>query len=323
MADGARTVTETIPGLLPPEETVQTVPVLLPLPLDEPFDYAPPGGPDLPAGSFVEVPFGPRHVIGVVWDAPATTRVVDRRLKAIRRRIDAPPMPPALRQLVRHIAATTLHPLGSALKLAISVPAALEPPVPKQGLIAVTDLGTAKLSPARQRVLAALADGTPRIPAEIARAAGVGAGVLKAMSAAGLLRPAPLPEVAAATAPAAPVALSPDQAEAAQALCAKVAHHDVTLLEGVPGAGKTEVYLEAVAAVLATGRQVLVLLPEIALSGQLLERFARRFGTEPAVWHSELGAAARKRTWRRVAEGREPVVIGARSALFLPFPGSA
>jgi primosomal protein N' (replication factor Y) (superfamily II helicase) len=115
--------------------------------------------------------------------------------------------------------------------------------------------------------------------------------------------------------------LSPAQAAAAQSLRDRLrSGRGVTLLEGVPGAGKTEVYLEAVAATLASGRQVLILLPEIALTSQLLERFALRFGRPPAPWHSELGAAARRRTWRRVADGREPIVIGARSALFLPFP---
>jgi primosomal protein N' (replication factor Y) (superfamily II helicase) len=315
-------VTATIPGLLPLETATEAVPVLLPLPLDEPFDYALPGGESLPPGSHVEVPFGPRHVIGVVWDEMASGRVADRRLKAVRRRIDTPPMPQALRDLVRHIAATTLHPLGSALRLALSVPAALEPPAPKLGLVAA-DVAADALSPARQRVLAAIADRVPRIPAEVARAAGVSGGVVKAMTEAGLLLRKPLPEPASAPPmPAsASVSLSPSQAEAAQALCAAMRRgHSVTLLEGVPGAGKTEVYLEAIAAVLEQGRQVLVLLPEIALSVQLLERFALRFGTAPAVWHSELGTSVRRRTWRQVALGREPVVIGARSALFLPFP---
>jgi primosomal protein N' (replication factor Y) len=314
-------VTATIPGLLPLETTVATVRVLLPLPLEEPFDYAL-AGENLAPGSFVEVPFGSRHVIGVVWDHVPSERVANLRLKAVRRRIDAPPMPQALRDLVRHIAATTLHPLGSALRLALSVPAALEPPAPKLGLIAA-DVAGGVLTPARQRVLAALADRVPRIPAEIVRAAKVSAGVVKAMTDAGLLLHVPLPETATAppTPACGPVALSPSQAEAAEALCAAMRRgHSVTLLEGVPGAGKTEVYLEAVAAVLEQGRQVLVLLPEIALSAQLLERFARRFGTAPAVWHSELGAPSRRRTWRQVALGREPVVIGARSALFLPFP---
>jgi primosomal protein N' (replication factor Y) len=94
----------------------------------------------------------------------------------------------------------------------------------------------------------------------------------------------------------------------------------VTLLTGVTGSGKTEVYLDAVAECLRQGRQALVLLPEIALSTQWLERFERRFGVAPALWHSELGSKLRRRTWRAVAEGEAPVLVGARSALFLPFP---
>ena len=94
----------------------------------------------------------------------------------------------------------------------------------------------------------------------------------------------------------------------------------VTLLDGVTGSGKTEVYLEAVAECLRQGRQALVLLPEIALSSQWLERFARRFGVAPAVWHSDLSSRTRRITWRAVADGAAPVVVGARSALFLPFP---
>ena len=273
------------------------------------------------------MPFGPRQVIGVVWDARAARAAPPSlpRLKAVGRRLDAPPMPPALRQLVRHIAATTLHPLGSALRLALSVPAALEPPAPKLGLVAAEVVqAAARPEPARQRVLAALADGVPRSPAEIARR---GRGRRRRRQGDDGGRPAGAdPAAGAGRSAAAPACRAgarcrrPGRGRAGALRRDRRGGHSVTLLEGVPGAGKTEVYLEAVAAVLEPGRQVLVLLPEIALSAQLLERFAARFGRAPAVWHSELGAAARRRTWRRVAEGREPVVIGARSALFLPFP---
>jgi len=117
-------------------------------------------------------------------------------------------------------------------------------------------------------------------------------------------------------------ALSPAQADAAAALrgAVKAAQFAVTLLDGVTGSGKTEVYLEAVAQALRQSRQALVLLPEIALSVQFLQRFTQRFGAPPAVWHSELTPAVRRETFRAVAEGRATVVVGARSALFLPFP---
>ncbi|WP_026439493.1 replication restart helicase PriA [Acidocella facilis] len=116
-------------------------------------------------------------------------------------------------------------------------------------------------------------------------------------------------------------ALSVIQEAAAVALRSTVAEaaFSVTLLDGVTGSGKTEVYLEAVAAALRLGKQVLVLLPEIALSVQMLARFEARFGARPAVWHSELTPAQRRETYRAVAQGRADVVVGARSALFLPF----
>jgi primosomal protein N' (replication factor Y) len=300
----------------------RSVPVLLPLPLDTSFDYAV-DEIELRAGDYVEVPFGPRQVIGVVWDAAPDRPVATARLKPIGRKLEAPPMPRPLRQLIDHLARVTLHPLGSALKLALSVPAALEPPAPRLGLVPAAGATEARMTAPRRKVLDALGANTPQAAAQLARAAGVSAGVVQAMVKAGLLTTVPLPE------PDEPPArldrtsepLSPDQTAVAARLCAGIGRgHAMTLLEGLPGAGKTEVYLEAVAAALKRGTQALVLLPEIALTGQVLERFARRFSRPPAVWHSEIGSAARRRLWRRIAEGRDAIVIGARSALFLPLP---
>ena len=295
----------------------------MPLPLDTPFDYAIDDGPALQPGDYVEVPFGPRQVVGVVWDAAADRRIPAARLKSIGRRLEAPPMPAPLRALVTHLAAITLHPLGSALKLALSVPAALEPPPPKLGLVPQAGAEGVRLSAARRRVLDAALQRAPQTAAALARAAGVSAGVVQTMVKAGLLRPAPLPDEGepALELDRAGTPLSEDQARVAGRLAAAVGRgHRTLLLEGLPGAGKTEVYLEAVTAALGRGGQALVLLPEIALTSQVLERFERRFGRPPAVWHSEIGSSARRRLWRRIAEGREPIVIGARSALFLPLP---
>jgi len=94
----------------------------------------------------------------------------------------------------------------------------------------------------------------------------------------------------------------------------------VSLLDGVTGSGKTEVYFEAVARTLAAGHQALIMLPEIALTSQFLDRFERRFGVKPVEWHSALPAAERGRIWRGVAKGGVRCVVGARSALFLPYP---
>ncbi|HET9019672.1 MAG TPA: primosomal protein N', partial [Acetobacteraceae bacterium] len=180
------------------------------------------------------------------------------------------------------------------------------------------------LTEPRRRVLAALTAG-PLGGADLARAAGVSAGVIRGMADAGLIVTVTLPPRDPFTAPHPDhpgPALSPQQAEAAAELRAAVASRafSVTLLDGVTGSGKTEVYLEAVAECLRAGRQALVLLPEIALSSQWLERFERRFGVAPAVWHSDLSSRTRRLTWRAVATGTAPVVVGARSALFLPFP---
>jgi primosomal protein N' (replication factor Y) len=264
------------------------VPVLVPLPLEVPFDYAA-DGVDLDLGDYVEVPVGPRQVIGVVWEGAPDRQVPRERLKPIRRKLDAPPMPRPLRQLIDHLARVTLHPLGSALKLALSVPAALEPPAPKLGLMPAADSIAARLSAPRRKVLAALAQQSPQTSTQLARAAGVSAGVVQAMIKAGLLTTAVLAEPNEPPARLGCTAhlLSPDQAAAAERLRAAIGRgHSVSLLEGLPGAGKTEVYLEAAAAALEREAQVLVLLPEIALTAQVLERFARRFGRPPAVWHS-------------------------------------
>ena len=91
------------------------------------------------------------------------------------------------------------------------------------------------------------------------------------------------------------------------------------MIDGVTGSGKTEVYFEAVAETVRQGRQVLILMPEIALTAQFLDRFAQRFGVPPAEWHSQLAQRLRARTWSAVAVGEVPVVVGARSALFLPY----
>ena len=114
---------------------------------------------------------------------------------------------------------------------------------------------------------------------------------------------------------------SPAQSAAAAALKATLAKggYSVTLLDGVTGSGKTEVYFEAVADAIRSGRQSLILMPEIALTAQFLDRFAARFGTRPAEWHSQLTPRRRARTWRAVADGEVSVVVGARSALFLPY----
>ena len=294
------------------------VPVLLPFPFAGPFDYTPPPGAEVQPGDVVLVPLNGRETAGVVWDS-AGEPVEARRLKPMIAVLDTPPLPEASRKFVDWVAAYTLAPPGEVLAMALRV---LAPERLAAGWVA-GEPAAARLGEARLRVLAALRDG-PRSTAELARAADAGSGVVRAMAAAGLLRRAPLPFARpfAAPDPEHPgPELSPEQEDAAAALRGAVAARafSVTLLDGVTGSGKTEAYQEAIAECLRAGRQALVLLPEIALSSQQLERFAARFGCAPAVWHSDLSSRVRRTTWRAVAEGGARVVVGARSALFLPF----
>jgi primosomal protein N' (replication factor Y) len=300
--------------------------VLLPLPLADAYDYRVPAGLAAAPGDFVTVPLGGRRLAGVVWDGEADAGLPESRLRDIVAVIDAPPMTASLRRFVDWVAAYTLSPPGAVLRMAMSAPAALDPPAPQAGWrAAAAPAAGARMTPPRARVLALLADGAARAGGEIARAAGVAPAVLRGMADAGLVEPALLPRrprfAAPDTARPGP-ALGPEQDAAAAALRAAVAARGfgVTLLTGVTGSGKTEVYFEAIAAALAQRRQALVLLPEIALSTQWLDRFAARFGVAPALWHSELTSRTRRDTWRAVAEGQAPVLVGARSALFLPFP---
>jgi len=306
--------------------------VLLPLPLEGAYDYRVPDGMALEPGDFVSVPLGSREIIGVVWDRPPSSEVEPKKLKLVGNRLEAPPLPQELRRFVEWVAQYTLTPPGAVLRMAMSVTEALEPTrhafgwaIRAAGRTALAGAPPGELSPARRRVLAAAADALPLPAKELARLAGCGVGVVQALERLGLVERVP---IAKRLDPPTPdwrhqgVALSPEQSEAANALAdaVKADAFSVTLLDGVTGSGKTEVYFQAIAAALERGRQALVLLPEIALGAQWLQRFERRFGVRPAEWHSDLTQAERRHTWRAVAEGRVPVLVGARSALFLPFP---
>ncbi|MFM2149729.1 MAG: hypothetical protein RLZZ187_2035 [Pseudomonadota bacterium] len=301
---------------------------MLPLPLQAgTYDYRLPEGLAAPPGSFVVVPLGGREAVGVVWDGEPDPNLPAHKLKTVQAVLDAPAMSESLRRFVEWVAAYTISPPGAVLRMAMSAPAALEPLPQKAGWqLAPGAIGEEiRLTPARQRVLDLLGPGEVRAGSELAEAAGVSPGVVRGLADAGLLVPALLPRGAAFPLPDPEhpgPQLAPEQDAAAAALRGKVAvgEFGVTLLTGVTGSGKTEVYLDAIAEALRQGRQALVLLPEIALSAQWLERFRRRFGVDPALWHSELSTRTRRDTWRAVAEGEAPVVVGARSALFLPFP---
>jgi primosomal protein N' (replication factor Y) len=313
--------------------TAARVRVLLPLPLGGAYDYKALAGADLVPGDFVRVPLGTRHINGVVWDAVddgAADQIADDRLKRVVGKLDVPRMSHAMRRFIDWVAVYTMTPPGAVLRMAMSVEAALERPRPLMALAPsarapdpeIPQALEPRLTKARRQVLRAAQAGAPRTSGDLARAAAVGAGVVRGMVELGWLetaavaRPAPPPPDGRRPGPV----LSAEQGAAAAALRARLDKgFSVTLLDGVTGSGKTEVYFEAIAQTIAAGKQVLVLLPEIAMSAQWLGRFEARFGAAPAAWHSEIGQTARCRTWRDVAEQRAPVVVGARSALFLPY----
>ena len=319
----------------PPEIGTRAA-VLLPLPVGGAYDYLVPAELALRPGHFVVVPLGSRQVTGVVW-GPASGRVAPEKLKNIIGLVDTPPMSDELMRLVDWAASYTVSAPGAVLRMTMSVPAALAPP---KSLVAYALADAARettaggesrirMTAARRRVLDALAQGPPRPATELAREAAVGPGVVRALAEAGVLAQVavtPQPTFAAPDWRRPGPVLSPAQAEAASALRNTVGgggtaggDFSVTLLDGVTGSGKTEVYFEAVAEALEAGRQALVLLPEISLTAQWLRRFEDRFGAPPVEWHSDLTQARRRDAWRGVARGRVPVVVGARSALFLPY----
>ena len=302
---------------------MQRVSVLLPLPLAGTYDYRAPEGLFLKPGDFVSVPLGKRERIGVVW-GPGSDEIDEARLKDISARLDCVPMTDVARDFVDWVARYTMSTPGAVLRMTMSVPAALSPAKPIIGYQLAPHAPEVRFTAARRRVANILAEGPPREARELATEAGVGSSVIKGLAAAGVVHTINLPPRKTFMEPdwqSPGPTLSPDQVRAATDLRNRVVEggFSVTVLDGVPGSGKTEVYFEALAEALAKGGQVLVLLPEISLTAQWLDRFRKRFAVTPAEWHSDLSPGRRRATWRAVASGEARVIVGARSALFLPY----
>lgn len=304
-----------------------TSPVLLPVALDQTYDYLARPGVDLAPGAFILVPFGPQTRIGVVWDRVvgfSDKPVNVKKLKMVVERIDVPPLPQLSMRFAEWIAKYTLSPLGMVLRMMMGAQAAFEPQKPRTGVRAAEGAHLPpRMTPARLKAMETAGDGLIRAKSALAAEAGVSSGVVDGLVQAGLLVEvlipersyrAPNPDFAATT-------FGEHQIPAVETLRAAVdgRNFSVTLLDGVTGSGKTEVYFEAVARTLAQGRQVVIMLPEIALTSQFMDRFTRRFGAAPVEWHSALSGPERGRIWRAAATGGARVVVGARSALFLPY----
>ncbi|WP_412506401.1 primosomal protein N', partial [Roseovarius sp. SYSU LYC5161] len=299
------------------------VSVLTVQPLDGTLDYrAPEGGCQI--GAFVEVPLGPRKVIGVVW-GPGRGGFDLSKARSVIRVLDVAPMREELQEFLRRAADYTLTPLPQMLRLATRAPGLGDPPSMRK-IYRPGEGRPDRQTGARKRVLATLAEfgGLSFTLRELCDQAGVSSGVVKGLVKQGVLveedtpRDLPYPRLD-------PYRDGPDmtedQAKAADELKKglETGGYGTTLLRGVTGSGKTEVYLEAVAACLRGGRQALVLLPEIALTTEFLTRVEARFGARPAEWHSGVTMTERRRAWKMVGQGGAQIVVGARSALFLPF----
>jgi len=305
---------------------LRRLPVVIPVALDQSYDYLAPEKLDIQPGSFVLVPFGPQLRLGVVWDRVVGPErpVTASKLKPLLEVLDVPPLPTLSLRFAEWIARYTLSPLGMVVRMMMGAQAVFEPPRPRFGVRIVEGAPEPpRMTPARKRAIEIASDGLARAKSALAAEAGCTTGVIDGLVQAGVLVEVAIPEKRyPQPRPAhSMVQFGPDQERAVHALRSAVDadNFSVTLLDGVTGSGKTEVYYEAVARALERNRQVLIMLPEIALTSQFLSRFAGRFGCPPVEWHSALASAERGRVWRATATGEARVVVGARSALFLPY----
>jgi primosomal protein N' (replication factor Y) (superfamily II helicase) len=300
------------------------VDVLVPVALNQTYSYRVPRGMELKAGDVVGVPLGPREVLAVVWAENANPDPrLHNRLKDVSEKLDVPPLRGELRSLVDWVANYTLSARGMVLRMCLRMGEHLGPERVRVGVRLIGE-PPRRLTPARRRVIELLSDGLLHGKADAAKEAGVSAGVIDGLVDEGTLVVEAMPRPLAPPPPD-PSYAQPDftrqqraAVDAMRALAANGSFH-VALLDGVTGSGKTEVYFEAVAEMIRRGKQSLILMPEIALTGQFLDRFVQRFGVRPIEWHSELSPRTRQRNWAAISTGEAPVVVGARSALFLPY----
>lgn len=295
--------------------------VILPLPLADSFEYD--AQERLNPGQLVTVPFGKRALTGLVWRESHGHLPPERR-KQIASICPLPPLPPDFLEFLLWSARYTMTPVGLLLKMALSG-TSLPPPPQAMHLwqLAPTPQTAPRAGSKAAELMALFSDPTLiNLDSEELAAKGYTAGDANRLVQRGLLR-------RLETEIAHDDKIDPDfhvpglteaQRQAALTIQESQAKGAVTVLQGVTGAGKTEVYCEAIAAILRAGQQALVLLPEIALTTAMLARFAARFGAVPAVWHSGLTASQRRATWWHIARSTARLVVGARSALFLPYP---
>ncbi len=290
-----------------------------------PLDYRVPDGMEVEPGSVVLAPLGPRTVTGIVWEQERLpgAPVPAEKLRPLREVLPVPPLPAPLRRLIEWTADYYCAPMAAVARMALSSGGALKGPATMTEYRLTGGLPE-RMTPQRLAAIEAL-EGEQANIRELAGIAGVSEGVLRGLVNQGVLEPVvvdcdrpydrALPDFSQPE-------LSPAQEQVAAQFIEAVRAEKFApfLLDGVTGSGKTETYFEPIAEVLRMKRQVLVLLPEIALTEAFLGRFEARFGAAPVLWHSSLKSTERRRAWRAISGGSAQVVVGARSALFLPYP---
>ncbi|WP_126176578.1 primosomal protein N' [Tsuneonella rigui] len=289
-----------------------------------PLDYRVPEGVAVEPGSVVVAPLGPRQIVGIVWEAERLpgSEVPDAKLRPLLSVLPVPPLKAELRRLLEWTADYYCAPLSSVARMVLASGGALRGPATMTEYRLSGGMPE-RMTPQRQAAIEAL-EGEQATIRELAGIAGVSEGVLRGLCNQGVLEPVQVdcdrPYSRARAEHAVPVLSEAQTAVTKRFIDAVRARAFAPfLLDGVTGSGKTECYLEAVATSLELDRQTLVLLPEIALTEAFLRRFEDRFGTPPVVWHSSLKSTERRRAWRAIAAGTAQVVVGARSALFLPY----
>ncbi|MBQ4070523.1 MAG: primosomal protein N' [Alphaproteobacteria bacterium] len=299
------------------------VKVLIPNIVNTGYDYRLTAPANL--GSFVMVTVMNRPYVGIVWGIgdsglPAT------KIKDVTRVFDVS-LPVTDLQWIQRMSDWTLMPLGAVLRLIVNVPDVFAPPQ-MDALYGFNFDTTARMTDARQSVCDAFAsnDNEPMTVSDIQNIARVTSSVVRTMIKNGILIPAGQqvknkPTETFVYQDSGNIVLNSEQQSAADAIGSAIASggFGVHLLDGITGSGKTQVYFDAAWRAYSRGKSVLLMMPEIALTAQFMSRFASRFGAPPVVWHSNLTSARRRQIWRDVLDGKIRMVVGTRSALFLPW----
>lgn len=303
---------------------VKIAKILLPLNLPEAYDYSIPPTFSVLEGQFVEVPLRNKLIAGLVWSVEESQTVEQKgyKIQPIKKIYDCPPLSKTMKDFIHWVSKYTLSSPGLVLKMVMSSLDALSPLARQKFYKKSSHTVDFNLTAKRKKILDFLADEKLYSKEDLSEKTDCSYAIINKLEQIGAIdvcyQPFSFPFKPSILKPSELIFSS--QQEAAIQKITEIGHDfSVTLLDGVTGSGKTEVYFEAIYQTLLQHKQVLILLPEIALTAQWLERFKHRFGVEPALWHSDVSPSKKRITWRAIIENKVQVVVGARSSLFLPF----